>query len=270
MSFTNHSPKTDEQLELIISRKFSLKYLSTLFLVCVIVFYFIDFSFALFVVAIYFLAFYSIGYGIRERKFLKDYATSRGLHYEEVTENISFSGRLFTSDRLGYALTGDYNNFPVMLFYYNHVVGQGKNRRVYPLTVCEITFKDLAFPHILLQNRDMDRYQSTDIFGEDKDVEVTLVEGVDRFNLFTTNNYELEALQICTQDFLRPILSSELVVSLEFATDRLYIYTNERLTKAEELDSLFGLSKKIIDASGAFLLRLKDDYEALHEVYRDK
>lgn len=229
MSFSNNSPKTDEQLEILISKRFSPKYLLVLSLICVTVFYFVSFTFSLFVVVTYFLSFHSIEYSIRERRFLKDYATSRGLYYKGAPENISLTGRLFTPDRMGYALTGKYNNFPVMLFYYNHVVGQGKNSTVRPLTVYEVTCTGLSFPYILLQNKKTDRYQTIDMFGEDKDVEVPLEEATN-FSLFTTNNYELEALQICTPDFLKVLLDSGLNVSLEFASDKLYIYINEKLT----------------------------------------
>lgn len=268
----NPSKLSDEELERLIAKKFSLVNLAVLFLIVSTLTYYKSAFFAFFIIVFYFVYFYHFKSHLAMRKFMRGYGASHNLHYQGVLDTGALTGRLFRHSRsaVEHTLCGEYKGFPLKLFYYNYTVQQGKRSRRYDFTVSEMTIKDLAFPYLLLLNKKMWQYQDTDQFGDDKDVKVPLEDLTKNFHLFTTNNYELEALQICSQELLSIIDGSPVRLSVEFGNDKIYLYTDKRVTKREDLDALVTSSQKIIDISGAFLLRLKDDYEALHEVYRSK
>ncbi len=261
--------KTDEGIEILLQKILSARNLILLAMASLL---FLPFTLPLvLVIPMGYFAFYFYVKGyLSTRKFMREYASSHNLQYVGTLDEESLSGRLFkrTRTEVEHVMVGEYLNFPIRIFYYSYSAQEGKHTRVYPFTVSEITIGNTKFPHLLLLNNKTDKHQNSDYFGDDKDVKVGLGRDDSSYTLYTTNNYELEALQICTPEFIE-LFKNELVQqSVECAENKLYIYTDKRLTKKDNLDILYATTKCVIEKSGPFLIRMKDDYEALHGVFR--
>ncbi|MBP6888744.1 MAG: UbiA prenyltransferase family protein [Candidatus Pacebacteria bacterium] len=261
--------KTDEEIEELLKTMLSPRNLVVLFIVCILSLLFL-FPLTFIAPAAYFSFYFYTKEYLKTRKFMREYAKSRNLQYTGTLDIDSLTGRLFMRSRrkVEHVLVGEYSGFLITLFYYSYSVKEGKHTRVYPFTVSEITVGTTKFPHLLLLNNNMEKYQFGDYFGDDKDVKVGLGGDDSRYTLYTTNNYELEALQICTPEFVELLRNGQVIESVECAENKVYIYTDTRLTTKEELDVLYNTTTALIEKFGPFLIRLKDDYDSLHEVFK--
>ncbi len=224
---------------------------------------------AFFISGAYILVYLAIQKTLKKMKFLQQYASSRNLQVGDNLTSGTVTGRLLQQNDREYKklfLHSNYKEFPTKLFYFNYSVGN-KNKTTYHFTICEITIEHGVFPYILLQRKDVMKHQNSDYFGTDKDTEVTIGSHDTTYSLYTTSRYETEALQICTPEFIELIKSSYLPLCVEFVNDRLYIYVQSSLETEKDLDELYRVTHAVIDKFGDFLVRMKDDYQALHEVY---
>lgn len=225
----------------------------------------------IFIIAFYIVIYFAAKQTLERRRFLQAYASTRNLEYAETLKREDLTGRLFRTINAHYDsafIFGNHNSFPVKMMYYSYSIRRGKHTIVYDFTVTEVTAGQNVFPYILLQKNSMKKHQDSDILGDDKDVQVSLAAFDETYSLYTTNRYEIEALQICTKEFVELFQKSSLPLSVEFAGNHIYIYTQSRLSTEKELDELYRVTKAVIDIFGNFLLRMEDDYRALHEVYK--
>lgn len=207
-------------------------------------------------------------------EFMRQFALANNLEYTKSTEMNSFRGRLMQaghSQSANNCISGTYKNHPIRLFNYQFSSGGGKSESTFPFTVVETTFEKTIFPYIFLQSKIMYRYGDTDIIGKDKDVKIKLENDLeDSFNLFATNGYEVEVLQIFTREILQFLKDNGSKFSIEFAENRMYVYCNRYLSKKSELVELYQITQKIFDQIGPLLNRLHDDFSALHPYYKDR
>jgi hypothetical protein len=66
------------------------------------------------------------------------------------------------------------------------------------------------------------------------------------FDLYTTEGFELEALQVFTPNFMEQIKNNWNKFNIEFIDNQIYIYTQREITKDEELESMYQLAKYLI------------------------
>jgi hypothetical protein len=220
-----------------------------------------------------FIAFYySVKRFKEQREFMQNFASSNNFRYQEKLENSNFAGRLFKvgHSRKAYnGIIGNYKDYPIQIFDYNFTVGSGKNQTTYSFTICEIQIEKTQFPHIFLKSDSMwMRHQKMDMFGQDKDVRIKLEKPFEKkFNLYCTQDYEIEVLQIFTEDLLQYLVDNGNHFSIEFASNKLYIYDDRIIRKQEKMDELLNVVKGVLDRSGPLMKRLHDDFEAMHEAY---
>lgn len=232
---------------------------------------FIDFRIGIFIIAIYIAFYLLVKRTLRVKKFLQNYAFTRQLNLGAELDTSTFTGRLLRrtdSPKIGPYIFSTYGGFLTKMFYFSYSEWIGNRKNTYYFTVTEITVDQAEFPYLLLQRKNLKRHQDIDYFGEDKDVEVGLNAYNDIYTLHTTNQYEIEALQICTPEFIKLIQSSYMPLSVEFAGNHVYIYAQTQIEKESELDELYRVTKATIDTFGNFLLRIRDDYSVLHEAYK--
>jgi len=208
-----------------------------------------------------------------EHEFMRQFAAAHGLRYEDRASLDSVSGRLFSKGkykRVSNVFLGTLEERPLRLFNYKYTVGSGKNSRTYSFTVCELAFKKTEFPHILLLAPTMPvRYGSVDWFGSDRDMQVPL-EG-DRyknFTLYTSEGYQIEALQIFSPELLTFLHEHAKNFSIEFAGNKVYLYDDEKILTRNTLDELYGVAQKTFTRLAPLLDRLHDDFAALHPYYK--
>lgn len=152
-------------------------------------------------------------------------------------------------------IKGDYKGQPFSIFEYGYVVGSGKYRKVYLLTVFEIKFTG-TFPHIYLNNKD-DGYSNVPSFLTSYAKISVPSEFENKFKLYSPKEYEIETLEIFTPNIFSLLLDSEWDHDMEFIDGELVIYRKIRFHNFEQLDSELTKIKKFIDIFSPVLNRLK-------------
>lgn len=220
----------------------------------------------------YIMVLFGLKEAIKHMNFMKKFASENNLKFKNSINVEKLSGRLFNVGRSKNATSvvyGKYEDFPIQIFNYRYTVGSGKHSHTYSFTVCEVAIKDVSFPHMFLKSDSMVRYHVMDLFGLDRDVRIRLEGDLEKhFNLYCTQDYEIETLQIFTIDFLNILKERGPHLSVEFSEDKIYIYDDLVIKKKEDLDKLYTIVKYFIDEKGQLLHRLKDDFEAMHGIYR--
>ncbi len=227
---------------------------------------------AIFIFIFYLTIYHATQASLAGLKFLRQYASSRNLQFGDNLTSDMVTGRLLQkmdSTHKSLFMFSNHKNFLIKLFYFS-CTAENNKKITYNFTISEITIKNGVFPYILLQKNGSIKHQNLNYFGVDKDIEVTIGSHDTTHTLYTTSKYEIEALQICTPEFIELIKSSYLPLSVEFAENHVYIYTQSHLETEKDLDELYRVTHAVIDNFGDFLVRMKDDYEALHEVYTKK
>jgi hypothetical protein len=182
----------------------------------------------------------------------------------------SFRSRLFDYSRTiatKGVLEGHYKDhiFTIfsVLFYLqgNHIFSK-------QLTVGSCEFGKTEFPYILLRSKRMPLYQQESI----DDIKISIEKKyLTNFDLYCSENYEIEILQIFTEDLLSSISSVSKEFSIEFGGNRFYIYMNRNLNdRGDEKDikQIIQIIHEIIDKTDGLLFRLKDDFEVLDAYYK--
>ena len=200
------------------------------------------------------------------RQFMRHFAETNGMIYAETGALGDFKGKLFeigTTKNVGNIISGSWNSFPIRIFNFSFAVGSGKSKITRFFTVLEITFEKIEFPFILLKSKSL--WQN--IFSADS-VEISIQNG--SFNLLATKGYEIETLQIFSNELLDYLAKNAPNFNIEFSNNRINIYDDKTINNKKDLTILLDVGKHIIDSSGAFISRLNDDFAALHPYYLDK
>lgn len=226
-----------------------------------------------FVIIFYFILFKGLEDYIKHRELMQKFASDNNLTYLDKTLSNPPTGRLFNIGRLNESsnvMSGKFDKYPITIFNYQYTIGSGgNNSRTYNFTVCELSIDNIKFPHIFLKSRSMMRHFLQKNFGKDKDVEIKLDTKFNKiFKLYCTQDYEIEALQIFTQDILETLISKAPEFSIEFSDNRIYFYDNKVMSKRKELDVLYGIVKEVLTSSGESISRLHDDFTAMHSFYK--
>lgn len=207
-----------------------------------------------------------------EKIFMQQFAEAHGLHYEARAPLDSVAGRLFSaghSQKISNVFSGVLDGRPLRLFNYQYIIGSGKSSSTYEFTVFELTFAKTEFPHILLFAPTMFvRYGAVDRWGSDKDVRVPLEEGPARdFALYTSEGYQIEALQIFSPETMRFLRERAQNFSIEFSGRRVYLYDDKKILTKVERDTLYAVAQEVFTQLGPLLDRLYNDFAALHPYY---
>lgn len=182
----------------------------------------------------------------------------------------SFRSRLFNYSRTistKGVLEGKYKNHVFTIF---SILFYLQKNRIFSnqFTVGSCEFGETEFPYILLRSKGMPIYQESEIAETKISIEK---EHLQNFDLFCAQNYEIEILQIFTEDLLNSIKSISKDFSIEFGGNRFYIYMDRNvLTKDDEGDigKIIKITQTIIDKTDGLLFRLKDDFEVLDAYYK--
>lgn len=205
---------------------------------------------------------------------LQHFAKTNGFKYEESAPIKTVSGHLFKlgrSQKITNVLSGQHLGYLIRIFNYQYTIGAGKNQQTYRFTVLEMIFKNIKFPHILLQSKRMLNYRYSGTLGMTKDTEIPLTNQFgDYFNLYSTDGYEIEVLEIFTPDLLFYLQENAKDFNIEFEDNKIYIFDDKLISNKKELNLLFDISKKILSSHGEIITRLHDDFSALHPYYSEK
>lgn len=228
----------------------------------------------LFIIAPVYLSFvFGLKKEYEHRQFMIQYSKEKQMTYLDIVDLSQLKGRLFEvgdSKKAKQGIMGTYNNYPIKIFNYSYTIGSGKNQNAYFFTVCEIEIEKIDFPHIFLKSKSMwGTHFKKNYFGPNKDTRIKLEKQFeDKFNLYCTEDYEIEVLQIFTKDLLGFLVEHGNKFSIEFSENKIYIYDDKIIRNKKDLDELYSIVKIILDRSGDLIKRLADDFEAMHNSYR--
>jgi hypothetical protein len=226
----------------------------------------------LFAIIIIPIAYVVMLFSAHHRILMQSFGNKHKLEFKSSIDHRQLSARIFKqghSRSVTNSLTGDYKKHPINIFNYRYSDGHGKNQSNFSFTVAEIEIKKTIFPHIFLKSDKMWHHVGRDFFGINKDARIKLEQPFEKkFNLYCTQDYEIETLQIFDKSLLQTIVDFGNKFSIEFADNKIYIFDNRFIYKEKKLENLLELVDIIIEKSSPLLHRLSDDFESLHEVYR--
>lgn len=213
-----------------------------------------------------------IWYGnIREKAaddFMRQFAVANDYIYKARGSTKELEGSLFHighTKEMEDVVSGYYLGHPLRLFTYHYSVGgsgkPGQSKRTYNHMVFELTF-DTHLPRILVRSRKQK-------FTFDHPHEVRL-EGnfSDHFEFGVDEQYEIEALQVFTPDFMAYLLDLPRPLSIELIGNKLFLYADSVITKRHELHYFYEVARHLIERLGPLVPRLKDDVLAMDKVFK--
>jgi hypothetical protein len=208
----------------------------------------------------------------RKEKYLENLAHKFNLEYrkgEQIDLMRNLRSRLFKYTKtinVRDAFYGEYkeHRFSIFtkLFYSSKSLGSNN------FTIASCEFRGTEFPHILLKSKKVPLYQAS----EKIDTKIYLEpQYLKDFDLYCPQDYEIEALQIFTEELITSIQEISNNFSIELGGDRFFIYIDKNIHKKKDQEAfvkLLNTVKKIIDKTDGLLFRLKDDFEVLDKYYK--
>jgi hypothetical protein len=198
---------------------------------------------------------------------IKKFAKDIGFEYVGKGDLSSVEGCIFEP---GYAkgisdlIIGSDKDHEIKIFTYNFTVGFGKTAHTYSFTIFENTFSG-NMPHILLEPRSL-FFDPMD-FNFSGGHEIALEGDFNKHFYFTVEKeFEIEALQIFTPDFMAELIDSSKKFGFEFYKNKLYIYNSSFITKPNQIEEFFNISNKLCDRVEPVVRRIHSDVDSLKEI----
>ncbi len=212
--------------------------------------------------------------GLKEEilvKFYQQFASMNKYNFTHSDINIVEDGVLFREGRDRIKLniiSGKFKNHSIALFNYSFTVGQRKSQHTYFYTVFEIDY-DKRIPRMFLRS---DRYKLLMFKPDFQNGRRLRLEGdFDKhFDLFVEEKFEIEALQIFTPDIMHKLMTDWSKFTLEFTNDKIYIYIVDKISKKEDIQSMYNLAKYLIDRLAPIISNMESSTTAMQERFSTK
>ncbi len=193
------------------------------------------------------------------KQFIQQFAEVNNFSYSE-SENLSnLDGNIFVFGKDRYYInvcTGYFNNLPVRLFNYYYRVYSQQNVKKHNSTVFEIQFENLLPPLMLLV--DHHDFGGSMTVNFKKPAKLKLEGDFDKFfDLYTEQDLEIEVLQVFTPDFMIQMRDNWKNFSIEFTTNRIYIYSYKLVLNRKDLQQMFELVQFLIKKLEPVLVRMQ-------------
>ncbi|OGZ44012.1 MAG: hypothetical protein A3J55_01100 [Candidatus Ryanbacteria bacterium RIFCSPHIGHO2_02_FULL_45_17b] len=199
------------------------------------------------------------------KEFMRQFAVKNGFEYFEK-DIADMQGALFEKGHSKVAsnmIYGRYNNRRMRFFNYQFSTGQGKHRRTYDHTVCELTLPGIA-PNILVESKNFFDFNS---FKKPSQKEMPLESAFQNyFKTYAPEDFDIETFELFTPEVMTALIDRAQGYDFEFIENKLYIFRQKIITKRVELHSLFYLAQYLIITLWPRVIRLQDDIAAIHAV----
>ena len=198
------------------------------------------------------------------REFMQQFALANGMTYTQKGDASGLTGALFNlghSHSMSNVVSGSFTDNNLSLFDYQYTEGSGKNSHTYTCTAAQIDYPSVLAPVLLTVD-----YQSfggiVPFFGAWEKIKP---EGnFDKnFDLYTKKEFEIEALQIFSPDFMVKMLDQWPEFNLEFNGNKLTVFYNRTITKRAELQKMFDLIKYLVVRIEPLAQRMESSVKAL-------
>ena len=230
----------------------------------------------IFLVLICIFSYYGYARNRVQHEFMKQFAAANNFSYTLNGNTKGLDGELFKighNQAVADVICGNYINCPITLFSYRYITGSGKNSRTYHATVFELNF-GTKMPNILLKKKA--NFLNEPIFAESflgntvKRKELQLEGNFnDYFTLEVEEEYEIEALQILTPDFMEELIEKAKSFNMEIVNDHIFIYNNKIISTKQELYDFYELAEYFVQKLGPVLARMKPSLETTMQIMND-
>jgi len=201
---------------------------------------------------------------------IKKFAKEIGFKYLGKGNISSVEGCIFEpgyTKRISDLIVGRDKDHEIRIFTYTFTVGFGKSAHTYSFTIFENTFSK-NMPHILLEPKSL-FFDPMD-FGFVGGHEMTLEGDFNKHFSFTVEKeFEIEALQIFTPDFMADLMDTSKKFGFEFCKNKLYIYNSSFITKPNQIEDFFNISNKLCNKIDPIIKRIGDDVDSLRETFEE-
>lgn len=165
--------------------------------------------------------------------FWKKLAKLNGWKYEKTGNAENKNGIMFKqghSRGIYHIIEGEIEGRQFEVFNYNFTVGYGKHRKIYFYTVFTLKFNG-SFPHIYLNNK-------WNKYGVRAGEKLPLpLEFEKNFTLSAPKEYEIEALEIFTNEILTKLLDGKFISDIEFVDQRMVIFTDGIINDVKDIET---------------------------------
>jgi hypothetical protein len=218
------------------------------------------------------LVFLLVSYVVVQSKirheFYRQFAQGNNFLYQR-NGSLELSGALFN---LGHSrstddiITGTYDGNPLVLFNYRYTIGSGKSQQTYYDTVFRIEYPSVLAPILLV----VDNQYFGGITGLFSGWQKIKPEGdFDKnFDLYTKKEFEIEALQVFSPDFMVKMLREWPEFNLEFNGNRLIVFHNHTITTKAELQKMYNLVQFLITKIEPQAKRMEGSVQALENLQK--
>lgn len=201
---------------------------------------------------------------------MKQFAGSLGYQYFGSGDMSSVEGSLFSaghSQKITDVISGLDSGRPVRIFLYAYTVGYGKNSHTYHYTIFENTFSG-NMPHMLLHKEGLFLSDVPPHFSGGE--HISLEGDFNKyFSLSVEKDFEVEAYQIFTPDFMEELIETSKSLGFEFSQNKLYIYTPKFIDERQELDNMFALSNKLCSHLEPVINRIGNDVDSMRGILNE-
>lgn len=201
-------------------------------------------------------------------EFWKAFAKKQGFTYDakaDVKKELAAMMFFKSNERFSPIVTrsiqnvvrGSANGRPCRLFEYTFTKNKGKHGEYHTYTVFEFTFAG-TFPHLYL-NRKGDGYDL------DPGTPLRLpAEFEKEFELYAPEQYEVEAFEIFTTDFLAHLIDSKWPFDIEFVENRVIIYCRGLVASEAELTREWEAARALVARLAPQLDRMRLERVGTH------
>lgn len=203
-----------------------------------------------------------------KHQFYQQFALANGFQYQK-NGGLDLSGALFNlghSHKTQDIITGVYDGNPLTLFNYTYIIGYGKNQQTYNDSVFRVEYPTILPPILLV----VDNQYFGGITGLFDGWEKIKPEGdFDKnFDLYTKKEFEIEALQVFSPDFMEKMLADWPEFNLEFNGNKLIIFHNRTITTKAELQKMYDLAQFLITKVEPLAKRMAGSVQAMEELQK--
>ncbi|MFZ2831922.1 MAG: hypothetical protein WAZ40_02115 [Minisyncoccia bacterium] len=175
--------------------------------------------------------------------FWKEVAVANGWNYAEASDVNQESGIMFRQGHSNFIknkITGSIDGRQFRIYNYQFMIGSGKSSTTYQYIVFTFKFKG-SFPHMYLNNSD-NSYNIN--IGEKIPLPSELEK---KFTLSSPKEYEIETLEIFTEDILAKLLDSGLNHDVELVGQEVLMFTEGNVNSFKELEKEFNKALTLED-----------------------
>lgn len=197
-----------------------------------------------------------------EAAFLQQFAQANGFSFDQkgtVDEAYGTIFRMLGYHRVSDVVTGAYLGYDLRLFLHDLTVRQGRSSTTYRNTVIELDLKG-QLPSMLLLSK-LGLHAGLNLAGAYGQTHIISLEGDfdQHFTLHAPEQNEIAAREVFSPDTMAIMEDEASRYNVEFAGNRIYIYSNGYIGTTAGLTAAFALAKQLAAKLGPLASRMADD-----------